>query len=107
MTIFDDHYLPPYNGTIYSLTGVIHLDETIVNTNITATWVWSLGNESLETQSSLCCRISIQFRPLTTYSSGVYNLSVIVKSPNSDYIVESSGHTYYKLTVSRKFIALQ
>ena len=87
-------HLPPYNGTVFNLTGAIQLDMNIVNTDITAIWVWALGEETLEIQNttSLYQIASTTFRPLTTYSSGL-NVTVM-SSDNSVYIAENSGYTY-------------
>ena len=99
--------LSPYNGTVFNLTGRIQLDPGMVNTDITVTWVWSLGGNMLETQttSSRPHRITITFNPLATNSSGQYNLNLtVIPSENSEYIIGNrDGSTVYDLMVERKF----
>ena len=97
-------HLPPYIGTIFNLTGTIQLGIEIVSTNITITWVWTRGEKTLETHNTTrCYQSTITFQPLTTYSSGLYNLQVTLRSTtNSEYIVESHDSAFYRLTVQRK-----
>lgn len=97
--------LTPYNGTIFDLTGAIQLDMSTVNTGVEATWVWSLGGETLESQQTVTPphQTVLRFQPLATDSSGMYSLSVTLRSlDNSSYIAENSGSTVYSLTVLRK-----
>ena len=94
--------LTPYNGTFFNLTGAIWLDVNIVNTGIVATWTWSLVGKTLESEETVALphQTVLRFQPLATNSSGLYSLSVTLRSlDNSDYIAENSGSTVYILTV--------
>ena len=96
----------PYNGTIYNLTGTIQLDTSIVNVDIIiATWVWTLDGETLrsfEIVSPLYQSV-LMFTPLATNSSGVYHLTVTLRSlNNTNYITESSASNTYNISVIRK-----
>lgn len=97
-------HFPPYNGTNFNLTGIIEMDIGTIDTSIVITWVWSLGEETLKIHNTTkCCQSTITFKPLTTYSSGLYHLQVVIQSTsNSMYITESCGSTFYSLTVQRE-----
>lgn len=97
-------HLPPYNGTNFNLTGMIQMDMDVLDTDIATIWKWSLGETTLKIHNTtLCCQNNITFEPLTTYSSGHYNLQVTVQSlSNSLYHTESCSSTIYHLTVQRK-----
>ena len=99
--------LRPYNGTVFNLTGGIQLDLSVVNTDITVMWVWSLRGEMLETQTTASPsphQITLTFKPLASNSSGEYTLTVTVRpSDNSPFIVGNSGGSVYNLVVQRKF----
>ena len=103
-----DSSMLPYNGTVYNLTGAVQLDMSVVNTDVVAAWVWSLGGETLivhETMSPPHQSI-FTFRPLATNSSGEYCLSVMLRSlDNADYIAQNSQSTTYSISVLRKLIA--
>ena len=92
----------PYNGTIFTITGVVQLDWN-VDTDITASGMWSGDGVSQEITTPPYPTI-LNFQPLATSSSGEYNLTVSVRSSdNSSYIVGNSGNTSYNLVVRRKF----
>ena len=100
-------HLSPYNGTVFNLTGEIQLDLGVVNTDITVIWVWSLGGELLETQSTTASssphQITLTFQPLASDSSGEYILTVTIRPfDNFPFIVESNGSATYSLLVQRK-----
>ena len=97
-------HLPPYNGTNFNLTGTIQMDVDMMDTDIAITWVWSLTEKTLRIHNTtLCSQSTITFEPLTTYSSGLYNLLVTIQSiSNSLYIIESCASTVYHLTLQRK-----
>ena len=99
-------HLRPYNGTVFNLTGEIQLDLGVVNTDITVIWVWSLGGELLETQttaSSSPHQITLIFQPLASDSSGEYILTVTIRPlDNFPFIVENNGSTTYNLVVQCK-----
>ena len=91
----------PYNGTIFTLTGVVQLDQS-VDTDITASGVWSTGDGPQETTSPPY-PTNITFQPLASNSSGEYTLTVTVRpSDNSQFIVGNSASTTYNLVVQRK-----
>ena len=93
----------PYNGTIFTLTGVVQLDKS-VDTEITASGVWSSGDGPQETTSPPY-PTNLIFRPLTSDSSGDYILTVTVKpSDNSPFIVGNNSSTTYSLVVQCKLI---
>ena len=94
----------PYNGTIFSLTGAIQLNTSIVDINIAATWQWSLGEMILlEETSSSPHQSVLSFLPLATNSSGEYRLNVtLTPLANSSFVVQSSGSHLYNISVLRK-----
>ena len=96
----------PYNGTVFTITGVVLLDQH-VDTDVTASGMWSGVGGSQETISPPY-PTSLTFQPLATNSSGEYTLTVSVRpSDDSPYIVGNSGSTSYNLVVRRKFVVLQ
>ena len=104
-TISVNDPLTPYNGTVFTLTGVVQLDQS-VNTDITVSGMWSTGNGPQETTSPPY-PTSLSFQPLTSDSSGEYLLTVTIRpSDNSPFIVGSSGSTTYNLVVQRKLFML-
>ena len=104
-TISVSDSLTPYNGTVFTLTGVVQLHQS-VDTAVTVVGMWSSGDGSQETiATSPPYPINLTFRPLTSSSSGEYVLTVTVRpSDNSQFIVESNGSTTYNLMVQRKLI---
>ena len=102
------HSTTPYNGTIFSLTGAIQLDTSIVDIDIAITWQWSLGEMTLlEETSSSPLQSVLSFLPLATNSSGEYRLSVtLVPLANTPFIVQSSGSHLHNLSVLRKELKL-
>ena len=73
-----------------------------MNTGIVATWTWSLGGKTLESEETVAPphQTVLRFQPLATNSSGLYSLNVTLRSlDNSDYIAENSGSTVYSLTL--------
>ena len=64
---------------------------------------WWRNTGHTEHHITLSKLISTTFQPLTTYSSGLYNLKVTVRSSdNPVYITENSDYTEYNLVVLRK-----
>ena len=95
----------PYNGTVFTLTGVVQLDQS-VDTDITVSGVWSSGDGPQETTSPPY-PTNLTFQPLTTDSSGEYILTVTVRSSdNSPFIVENNSSATYNLVVQRKSLNL-
>ena len=91
----------PYNGTVFTLTGVVQLHQ-IVDTDITVLGVWSSGGSPLQTTSQPY-QTNLTFQPLTSNSSGEYLLTVTVRhSDNSPFIIGSSGRATYNLVVQCK-----
>lgn len=93
---------------MFSLTGAIQLDTSIVDIDIATTWQWSLGEMTLleETLSSRLQSV-LSFQPLATNSSGEYRLTVtLAPLTNSSFIVKSSGSHRYNLSVLRKWLIL-
>ena len=104
-TISVSDHPTPYNGTNFTLTGVVELHQS-VDTDISVSGVWSNGDGSQETTSPPY-PTNLTFRPLTSDSSGEYVLTVTVRpSENSLFIVGSNGSTTYNLVVQRKFFIL-
>ena len=99
MVSVNDHPTP-YNGTVFTLTGVVELHQS-VDTDITASGVWSSGG--LQETTFPPFPTSLTFQPLASDSSGEYILTVTVRpSDNSPFIVENNGSTAYNLMVQRK-----
>ena len=104
-----DSGIPPYNGTVFSLTTVIHLDQTAIDTDITIKWVWSYHGRVLATKltaSPSTHQITVELSPLMSNSSGQYllNLTVIPTGNNYEYVVENNDSgAFYELNVERKF----
>ena len=97
---------PVYNGTVYNLTGVFQLDTSIVDTNVTVMWVWSLNDQVSLRWSTFAAphRIIIPINPLATDSSGLYSLNLNIVPRNSSYVTgNSDSSTTYRLTVLREF----
>ena len=91
----------PYNGTIFTLTGVVHLDQS-VDTDILVSGVWSSSDGSQETKAPPY-PTNLTFQPLTSDSSGEYTLTVSVRPlDNSPFIVGNNGSTTYNLEVQCK-----
>lgn len=102
-----DHGLKPYNGTVFSLTGEVQLNISVVNTDITVLWVWSHGGRTLKTASTTSPsphRLTIEFIPLATNSSGRYHLNMtVVPVDNAEYVIgNSDSGTSYDLVVESK-----
>ena len=78
----------PYNGTVFSLTGVLQLDKNIVDTGVSVMWVWSLNGRELDTQTTSASphEITISFNPLATNSSGLYSLNLTIMPNNPLYV---------------------
>ena len=96
----------PYNGTVFSLTGVLQLDTNIVDTDITVMWVWSLNSRELDTQTTSASphEIIISFNPLATNSSGRYSLNLTIMPNNLQYVEgNSDSSTTYNLNVLSEF----
>ena len=92
----------PYNGTVFILTGVVQLHQS-VNTDITASGMWSSGGDGSQETTSPPYPTSLTFQPLASDSSGEYILTVTVRpSDNAPFIVESNGTTTYNLVVQCK-----
>ena len=85
----------PYNGTNFTLTGVVVLEPS-VDTDVISSGVWSRVGSPQETMSPL----NLTFQPLATNSSGDYTLTVTVQpSDDSMFIVRNNGSKSYSLTV--------
>ena len=103
-----DNDIASYNGTVFRLTAVIHLDLTVVNTDITIKWIWSYHGRVLETKlttSPSPQQTTTELSPLMTNSSGQYlqNLTVIPVD-SYEYVVENNDSgAFYELNVERKF----
>lgn len=97
----------PYNGTVFTVTGALQLDKSIVNLDTTATWVWSFRGTMLKYQETVSPlhESVFTFQPLATDSSGEYTISVtLAPTDNSALIVENSISATYNLFVLRKFL---
>ena len=95
-----DHPIP-YNGTVFTLTGVVELDPS-VDTGVTVSGVWSNGGGPQETTSPPYTT-NLTFQPLATDNSGEYTLTVTARpSDGSLFIVTNDGNFSYSLTVTRK-----
>ena len=100
-----DH-VTPYNGTNFTLTGVVQLSD-YVDTDVTVLEVWSSNSNPQETclqQSTESSYLTdLIFQPLATNSTGEYTLMVTVRtSDDSEFILGSSGSTTYNLMVTRE-----
>ena len=103
-----DSGIPPYNGTVFSLTAVIHLDLTAINTDITIKWVWSYHGRVLAnklTTSPSPHQTTVELSPLMSNSSGQYLLNLTVIPVDSyEYVVgNNDSGAFYELNVERKF----
>ncbi len=97
---------PAYNGTIYSLTGVLQLDTSIVDTNVTVMWEWSLNGQVLVRMSTFAAphMITIPFTPLATNDSGLYSMNLTQLPTNPQYVVENRDSSIkYHLIVLSEF----
>ena len=95
---------PPYNGTVFNLTGEIQLDTAVVDTSVMVWWVWSLDGQEEDRQRTMSPsdhQITITFEPLATNSSGVYFLNLTVRPvENLDYVIQNDdSSTSYNLAV--------
>ena len=90
----------PYNGTNFTLTGIVEM--AMVDVDIATSAVWSDGRTVQETFPPYLTNLT--FRPLATNSSGQYTLSVTVQPlESSEFIVGNNASNSYNLTVRRKF----
>ena len=79
----------PYNGTIFSLNGIAHLDPS-VDTNVTVMGIWS-DSEGQQVTTSPPYIFSLEFRPLSGASSKQYTLNVtVLPTDNSPFNVASN-----------------
>ena len=105
VTVTKDRFRP-YNGTVFNLTGSLQLNETVINTDITIVWVWSLDGEQLHNRrtTSSTLQVTMTFEPLTMLSSGRYYLNLILLPiENSEYVIRNSNSgTFYDLMVEGK-----
>ena len=105
VTVTKDRFRP-YNGTVFNLTGSLQLNETVINTDITIVWVWSLDGEQLHNRrtTSSTLQVTLTFEPLTMLSSGRYYLNLILLPiENSEYVIRNSNSgTFYDLMVEGK-----
>ena len=107
--IVSEGSFPAYNGTVYNLTGMLQLDTSIVDTDITVIWEWSLNGQVLLNQNTSAAphMITIPFIPLATSDSGLYSMSLNQRPTNPQYVVlNSDSSTTYSLTVLSEFIAI-
>ena len=96
----------PYNGTVFTLSGVASLDPS-VDTDVTAEGAWSAVADDvgtpLQKSTSPPYQTDLEFQPLTTDSSDEYILNVTFRpSDDSPFISENSGSIIYNLMVQRK-----
>ena len=96
----------PYNGTVFTLSGVASLDPS-VDTHVTAEGAWSAVADDvgtpLQISTSPPYQTDLEFQPLTTDSSDEYILNVTFRpSDDSPFISENSGSIIYNLMVQRK-----
>ena len=97
-----DH-VSPYNGTNFTLTGVVRLS-VYVDTPVTVLGVWWSGDNPQETTIQPY-PTDLPFQPLATDSSGEYTLTVTVHpSDNLEYILSRNGSVAYNLVVTREFL---
>ena len=97
-----DH-VTPYNGTNFTLTGVVQLS-VYVDTPVTVLGVWSSGDDPQETTIPPY-PTDLPFQPLATDSSGEYTLTFIVyPSDNSEFILSRNGSVTYNVVVAREFL---
>ena len=97
-------HLIPYNGTIFTLSGVASLDLS-VDTDVTAVGIWSVADDDGSQQVSTFppYQTDLEFQPLATDSSDEYILNVTFRpSDDSPFIVGNSGSIIYNLMVQRK-----
>ena len=100
-----DH-VTPYNGTNFTLTGVVQLSD-YVDTDVTVLGVWSSNSNPQETSLLQSTEspypTDLIFQPLTTNSTGEYTLTVTVRaSDDSEFILGNSGNATYNLVVTRE-----
>ena len=90
----------PYNGTNFTLTGVVEL-HTNVDTNVTVSLIWNTVNDQRNTTiTSPPYVANLTFQPLATNSSGEYTFTAFIQPLNdSQFVVGNSGNTIFKLTV--------
>ena len=94
----------PYNGTIFTLSGVASLDPS-VDTDVTAIGVWSATDDvgTLQMSNSPPYQTDLEFQPLATDSSDEYILNVTFgPSDDSPFIAKNIGSIVYNLVVQRK-----
>ena len=108
--IVNEPPFPAYNGTVYSLTGVLQLDTTIVDTNVIVMWEWSRNGRVSVRRSTLVAphMITIPFNPLATGDSGLYSLNLDIQ-PRLTFDVggNSDSSTTHNLTVLSEFQILK
>ena len=105
--IVSEGSFPAYNGTVYNLTGMLQLDTSIVDTDITVIWEWSLNGQVLLNRSTSAAphMITIPFIPLATNDSGLYSMNLNQLPTNPQYIVgNGDSSTTYRLTVLSEFL---
>ena len=106
VVVVNDSPFPAYNGTVFYLTGVLRLNSTVVDTDVTVVWVWSRNSEELQRWNTTTSphQITIPFQPLSTNSSGLYHLNLTILPRNSEYVLgNSDSSTSHDLVVLRKF----
>lgn len=92
----------PYNGTNFTLTSMIEVDEN-VDTAVVLSAVWSGNGGSQETLSPPYLT-SLVFEPLTPNGSNMYTLSVTIRpSGSSAFILSNTGTATHNLIVQCKF----
>ena len=93
--------LPPYNGTNFTLTGMIEVDEN-VDTAVIVSVVWSSNSGPQEVLSPPYLT-SLTFEPLSPTNSKEYTLSATVRSSgNSAFILSNTGSATYNVIVQCK-----
>lgn len=105
MVFIRDHPIP-YNGTLFTLSGVVRFD-TFVDTNITVVGVWSENDNKIIEQATTSppYQTDLNFHPLSSDSSSQYILNITVTpTDSSPFIIGNSANIAYNLIVQRKFI---
>ena len=91
----------PYNGTNFTLTGMMVLNHQSVDTTIATSGIWSSSGGLPETTSQN--NYNLTFQPIATNNSGEYTLTVTIRpSDGSVFIVGNSGSASYNVVVRCK-----
>ena len=95
------NHTTPYNGTNFTLTGVIQLSESI-DTDVTVFVAWSPGSYS-QVPVTPPYLTNLIFQPLATNSSRNLTLTVTIQpTDNSVFIMPTNTSITYNLVVMRE-----